>query len=136
MLNSSDILLIILLLVRTAASVTHWKIAESGRIVDTSSLEPMESSPFTLLRPYDLAAFMRQAERFDRLSQLKSLINVKDLLSKRESIKSSGSASVSVSNYQENFYKTDQDCLRAGQQLNKFAFYETHLNSELNDLKT
>lgn len=123
-IKSRNILLIIILLAfkRTVESVTHWKITEHGR------LELMDDSPFTLLRPYDLAAFVRQAERFDRLSQLKSLVNVKELLSKRESIKASGSSSVSVSNYQENFYKTDQDCLRAGQQLNKFAFYETHLN--------
>ena len=32
-----------------------------------------------------------------------------------------------MSSYQENFYKTDSDCIKAGQQLTKFSFYETHL---------
>ena len=31
-----------------------------------------------------------------------------------------------MSSYQENFYKTDPDCVKAGQQLTKFSFYETH----------
>ena len=33
---------------------------------------------------------------------------------------------ISVASYQENFYKTDQDCINAGQQLAKFSFYESH----------
>ncbi len=33
---------------------------------------------------------------------------------------------MSVANFQENFYKTDLDCILAGQQLTKFSFYETH----------
>lgn len=32
---------------------------------------------------------------------------------------------MSVVSYQENFYKTDTDCVKAGQQLTKFSFYET-----------
>ena len=34
-----------------------------------------------------------------------------------------------MASYQENFYKTEPDCLRAGQQLTKFAFYETHFTA-------
>ncbi len=34
---------------------------------------------------------------------------------------------ISVAGYQENFYRTDIDCINAGQQLSKFSFYETHL---------
>lgn len=33
-----------------------------------------------------------------------------------------------MSSYQEAFYHTDSDCVRAGRELNKFSFFETYLN--------
>ena len=39
--------------------------------------------------------------------------------------------SAAVSSYQEKFYSTDADCLRAGQELTKFSFFETYLISWL-----
>lgn len=41
---------------------------------------------------------------------------------------------ISVANYQENFYKNDQDCINAGQQLAKFSFHETHFLALRSDL--
>jgi hypothetical protein len=76
----------------------------------------------------------------DRVDELKDLININDLTSKRsggqEQMTTSDTSSppLSVSSYQENFYKTDSDCLKAGQQLNKFSFYETHLNGKISAL--
>ena len=77
----SVILLLFVLIVKTCA-ITHWKITESGRI--ESNLD----SPFSLLRPYDLAAFLKQSYRLERLEILKELISSKDILSKRDPTKS------------------------------------------------
>ncbi len=73
----STILLLVLLVVKTA-SVTHWKTTESGRI------ESEEDSPFSLLRPYDLAAFLKQFTRLERLNFLKDLISSRDLINKKD----------------------------------------------------
>jgi hypothetical protein len=97
---------------------THWKLTETGRI------ENKDDSDFTLLRPYDFHAFIKQTFRFQRLAELKELLACKKSTTKRDSGKE---PSVSVATYQENFYKTDPDCVKAGQQLTKFSFYETHL---------
>lgn len=51
---------------------TNWRVTESGRI------ESHDDSPFTLLRPYDLVVFMKQADRAKRLEQLKKLITSKE----------------------------------------------------------
>jgi hypothetical protein len=51
---------------------THWRVTESGRI------ESHDDSPFTLLRPYDLVVFMKQADRAKRLEQLKKIITSKE----------------------------------------------------------
>lgn len=99
-------------------SKTHWKVTETGRI------EGKDDSEFTLLRPYDLHAFIKQSDRLKRLTYLKELLAIKESTSKRDSTRE---PSVSVASYQENFYKTDPDCVKAGQQLTKFSFYETNL---------
>jgi hypothetical protein len=65
---------------------THWRVTEHGRI------EYNDDSAFTLLRPYDLASFMKQAERLKRLNVLKDLIQARDIEAKshsRKSLKSS-----------------------------------------------
>ncbi len=60
---------------------THWKITDSGRI------EPNDDSDFSLLRPYDLAAFIKQVERHKRLNILKDILESKDAVRKRDSYK-------------------------------------------------
>lgn len=100
--------------------VTHWKITDSGRV------ESNDDSAFALLRPYDLAAFIKQVDRFERLNFLKKILASKDTISKRDSYKNTP---ISVASYQENFYKSDSDCINAGQQLAKFSFYETHFTT-------
>lgn len=114
-INSS--LIITSVLISICSCVTHWRVTETGRI------ESKEDSDFTLLRPYDLTSFLKQSSRLERLEVLKEIINSKDISTKRDP---PGKSTVSVANYQENFYKTDPDCLKASQQLTKFSFYETH----------
>lgn len=97
---------------------THWKVTEKGRI------ELENDSIYTLLRPYDLASFIKQSERIKRLDTLKQIIKSKNVPSSQKD-----SSPLSVSNFQENFYKTDLDCQKGEQQLTKFTFYETHLVS-------
>jgi hypothetical protein len=58
-----------------------------------------EDSPFTLLRSYDLASFIKQGQRVNRLNYLKKLIHSKDILAKRESRKSKHSITNTVSNH-------------------------------------
>jgi hypothetical protein len=154
---------------------THWQVTESGRI------EINEDSFFSLLRPYDLATFLKQDERLKRLAALKELLESKDVSNKRLSNKGIDLCllfflydsfiriltlkttqidriglyifiyiyikdSQTVSYYQEHFYKADADCLKAGQPLTKFPFYETYfitwdksddveLSKQLADLK-
>ena len=62
--------------------VTHWKVTESGRI------ESKEDSMFTLLRPYDLAAFIKQADRLQRLNLLRDILQSKEFTTKRDTAKS------------------------------------------------
>ncbi|RNA02773.1 tetratricopeptide repeat 17-like [Brachionus plicatilis] len=98
---------------------THWKVTEEGRIeLDSNSI-------YTLLRPYDLASFLKQSERLQRLDFLKQIIASKNIPSSQKDT----TDPISVSSFQEHFYKTDLDCLKAEQQLTKFSFYETHLTS-------
>lgn len=66
------------LLVDICKCSTHWKVTELGRI------ESVDDSPFTLLRPYDLAAFMQQMSRAERLDELKKIIASKEILTKKE----------------------------------------------------
>ena len=73
------ILIINLIVVAKVECVTHWKITETGRI------ESNEDSMFTLVRPYDLAAFMKQANRIDRLDVLKHLLALKESITTAES---------------------------------------------------
>jgi hypothetical protein len=68
--------------VSSVQSVTHWKITDPGRI------ESNRDSAFTLVRPYDLAAFINQVDRFERLSILKEILASKDTITKRDSYKS------------------------------------------------
>ena len=62
-------------------SKTHWRVTESGRI------ETKDDSEFTLLRPYDLHAFIKQAERLERLTLLKTLLASKESTTKRDATK-------------------------------------------------
>ena len=71
-------LLINLIFVAAIECITHWKITETGRI------ESNEDSMFTLVRPYDLAAFMKQANRIDRLNVLKYLLALKESITTAE----------------------------------------------------
>ena len=59
------VLLILVAFPEISECSTHWKVTELGRI------ESNEDSPFTLLRPYDLASFLQQIERSARLDELK-----------------------------------------------------------------
>lgn len=65
-------------LIKVSICSTHWKVTEQGRI------ESNEDSVFTLLRPYDLASFIKQAERLKRLNYLKDLISSKEISTKKE----------------------------------------------------
>ena len=58
--------------------VTHWKVTETGRI------EAKEDSLYTLQRPYDLAAFLKQDDRIQRLNYIKKLLASKDVITKRD----------------------------------------------------
>jgi len=129
-------------LVSFCSCITHWHVTESGRI------ESKEDSPYTLLRPYDLAAFLKQVHRIERLESLKEIISSKempksaDVLGSKSKIASLCCAwtifkfnfwlflfkddAQSVDSYQEKFYKTDSDCIKASQQLSKFTFFETN----------
>lgn len=103
-------------LIKITFCYTHWKVTEKGRIeIDHDSI-------FTLLRPYDLASFVKQSERLKNLETLKKFIKSKNIPLMQKDY-----SSQSVSSFQANFYKTDFDCLKAEQQLTKFSFYETHL---------
>lgn len=62
--------------------LTHWKITDSGRIEST------KDSAFTLSRPYDLAAFVKQIDRYERLNTLKQILASKETITKRDSYKS------------------------------------------------
>ncbi len=81
-LKFSIISIILLIFIVKSKAITHWKITETGRI------ESNDDSPFSLLRPYDLAAFIKQSYRLERLELLKELISSKDVLSKRDPSKS------------------------------------------------
>ena len=67
------VLLILVAFPEISECSTHWKVTELGRI------ESNEDSPFTLLRPYDLASFLQQIERSARLDELKKIIISKDI---------------------------------------------------------
>lgn len=108
------------LLVCSVNCVTHWKITDDGRI------ESNEDSAFTLNRPYDLAAFLRQTQSFDRLNELNKILASREVMTKKDSYKNTP---VSVAGYQEKFYESDFNCINAGQHLTKFTFYETHFIS-------
>jgi hypothetical protein len=75
-------MILIVLLIETVKSTTHWRVTESGRIEST------DNSVFTLMRPYDLAAFIKQAKRLQRIDELKQLLASKDIISFRESLSS------------------------------------------------
>ena len=110
------------LFVNLVESVTHWKVNDAGFI------ESKIDTPYTILRPYDLASFIKQSDRTHRLREISDLISSKEHINKYGHTKLY--VPTSVATYQENFYKTDPDCLRAGQPLTKFQFYETHYNSK------
>jgi hypothetical protein len=74
--------IVLITLIVKSSAITHWKITETGRI------ESNQDSPFSLLRPYDLAAFMKQSYRLKRLELLKELISSIDVLTKKEPTKS------------------------------------------------
>ena len=61
------------ILIASCCFATHWHVTENGRI------ESQEDSPFTLLRPYDLAAFLKQVNRLERLKALKEIIASKEI---------------------------------------------------------
>lgn len=77
-MKKSGVLIICANLIAFASCFTHWRVTEQGR------LETKEDSVFTLLRPYDLASFLKQAERLDRLNYLKEVISAKEISTKKE----------------------------------------------------
>ena len=72
-------LLIIIYLFTSSDCITHWKVTETGRI------EAKDDSLYTLQRPYDLAAFLKQDDRIQRLNYIKRLLASKDVITKRDS---------------------------------------------------
>lgn len=66
------------MLVSLSSCITHWHVTETGRI------ESKEDSPYTLLRPYDLAAFLKQVKRLERLETLKEIISSKEITKSSE----------------------------------------------------
>ena len=66
-------------LLASSNCVTHWKVTETGRI------EAKDDSLYTLQRPYDLAAFLKQDDRVQRLNYIKRLLASKDVITKRDS---------------------------------------------------
>ena len=121
-LLSPSLLFALLTFGRVILCVTHFKVQDGGKI------EAKTDTPYTLLRPYDLASFVQQSTRISLLRELGDMISSKEHINKYGHTKLY--VPTSVATYQENFYKTDPDCLRAGQSLTKFQFYETHYNSE------
>jgi hypothetical protein len=124
-------------LAQLVSCFTHWRVTELGRI------EYNAESSFTLIRPYDMASFVRQVERLKRLNTLKDLIQTKDNDTKRESRKSKQNLqhwwsiiffktnhfildAQTVSGFQDAFYATDPDCQRAETPLAKLSFYESY----------
>jgi hypothetical protein len=67
------VLVILSVLFKMLSCVTHWKLSESGQI------KPVDESPFTMLRPYDLVAFLEQIERLERLNIINSILSNNDL---------------------------------------------------------
>lgn len=63
---------------------THLKLTESNNI------EFEFDSKFTILRPYDLNAFIKQSERSERLNILKDMISSKETIKKSEPSYSKG----------------------------------------------
>lgn len=82
------------LLVSSVSCVTHWKITNDGRI------ESNEDSAFTLMRPYDLAAFILQTQRFDRVNELNTILASREMITKRDSHKSKAFISPLIVNFQ------------------------------------
>lgn len=79
MLPFMTVFLLLLLSNNLVICVTHWKVTESGRI------EAKDDSVYTLQRPFDLASFLKQDERVERLNDIKKLLSSKDIVNNRDS---------------------------------------------------
>jgi len=96
--------------------VTHWKLNDG-------TIEAISSSIYTLQRPYDLISFVKQDERAQRLTEIKNILSSRDIISKRDP------KEMPIVSLQDNFYKHDADCIKAGQPLAKFSFFDNNFVS-------
>lgn len=110
--------ILVLLAPDLTESVTHLRLNKAS-----GSIEPVHDSAFTLQRPFDLVSLLAQIERVYRLDKIKRLMATQQATDNLESY-----TPTPMSSYQEAFYHTDSDCVRAGRELNKFSFFETYLN--------
>uniref|UniRef100_A0A2C9KLB1 Tetratricopeptide repeat protein 17 n=1 Tax=Biomphalaria glabrata TaxID=6526 RepID=A0A2C9KLB1_BIOGL len=72
-------------------------------------------SVYSMRRPYDLVAFMKQEERANMLNSLK-----KELLSRKDEIDKNEDRDTGL---EQKFYKTNPDCIEAGKPLPEFDLY-------------
>ncbi|XP_074638202.1 tetratricopeptide repeat protein 17-like [Acropora palmata] len=91
---------------------THWIVTEDGRI------QQQADSIFDLKSPDDLVTFIHQEDALERLKVLRD----EYLMEKRKVIEARGKER---DEQQKSFYKTDPDCLDAGQHISEF---ELHLD--------
>ncbi|KAK3103819.1 hypothetical protein FSP39_022148 [Pinctada imbricata] len=88
---------------------SHWIVTEDGRV------QAQLDTVYSMRRPYDLVAFMRQEERAHMLHDLKE-----ELLSRKDEIDKNEDRDTGL---EQKFYKTDPDCLKAGKPLPEFDLY-------------
>lgn len=119
------ILIVLILPLKNINCITHWKLNK-----DNGLIEPIQNSLYTLQRPYDLVSFIKQDERVIRLNHIKNILSTKELSKKQDD----STKDIAVSTYQETFYNSDSDCLKAGQPLVKFSFYESNYNTFKDEL--
>jgi hypothetical protein len=128
-MNNLLLIALIILPLKKSNCITHWKFNK-----DNGLIEPIHNSLYTLQRPYDLVSFIKQDERINRLDYIKDILSTKELTKQQEQQQSDTTKDIAVSAYQEKFYHSDIDCLKAGQPLVKFSFYESNYNSFKDEL--
>jgi hypothetical protein len=88
---------------------THWLVTEDGRI------QGQMDSIYNLQRPYDLMALLKQEQRAVMLENLKQ-----ELLAKKNDIDNNDDKDNGL---EQKFYRTDPNCIAAGQPLIEFDLY-------------
>ncbi|KAK0055172.1 tetratricopeptide repeat protein 17 [Biomphalaria pfeifferi] len=112
MASAIRILLFVSLLLqkcRISNGSNHWIVTEDGKI------QAQVDSVYSMRRPYDLVAFMKQEERANMLNSLK-----KELLSRKDEIDKNEDRDTGL---EQKFYKTNPDCIEAGKPLPEFDLY-------------